>query len=447
MKKIICLALMMLLCLGLFTVVAGAAPASGYLSGPDAVKAGDTITLTFGVSGTNIFGVDCTLSYDSSQLTLVSTSAAIGGSWVAESNGDQVLVYDNDQTNLINGSSDVFNATFQVDPSLAVGTRISVECNGMASDGNADMDIFGSYSTVLVKEQVDLSLKNLTVSNGIMSPKFSPAVTDYTARISHSESKAKISATAADSNASVSVSDTSVAEGESKRVVITVSSPDGETKEYTITVTREKAPEESEESSEESSKPEESKKPDDGKKPEESSKPSEDESSKPEDSSESSSEESSEESKPSKDEDDGKDDKEDEAPSADLKDLKVIDGELSPAFSSNITEYTVLTDGEIDIEDIIAETADPDATVKVVEEEAEGSEQRFKVTVTAADGKEKSYTITATATEEDVPAMTVPVKCGFNCPCMWLWIVTMVLLAAVTVTMFVLYKKLRNEKK
>ena len=54
MKRIISLALAMILCLGLLTVGASAASASGYFTGPDEVRPDDTITLTFGVSGTGI---------------------------------------------------------------------------------------------------------------------------------------------------------------------------------------------------------------------------------------------------------------------------------------------------------------------------------------------------------------------------------------------------------
>ena len=461
MKKIICLALMMLLCLGLFTVVASAASASGYLSGPDTVQAGDTITVTFGINGTNIFGIEGDLSYDSSKLTLVSTSAAIGGSWQVESNGGTVIAYDNNQTDPINGSSDIFTATFRVDSNLAAGTRIEVSYSGVASDVNEGVDISGSYSTVLVQPKENLDLQSLSVSNGTLSPAFKPSVTNYTVKIPHGDSKVKVSAVPADSSATVTVSDTSIKEGETKEITVTVTSASGATNTYTISATREKAPmvpdddggneeQESSKPSEESKNPDdggknpdEGKKPDDGKKPtDESSKPAEESSKADEESSEASQESKPEESKPSKDDEDEK------APSNELKELDVNDGELSPAFDGEITEYTVETDRELTVEDIVAEVADPDATVSVEMEESENG-QIFTVTVTAADGSEKVYTITndAPEEEEDVPAVTVPGKCGFNCPCIWLWIVTLVLLAAVTAVMFVLYGKLRKEKK
>ena len=51
-----------------------AATANGSLTGSGAVRAGDTITLSFNINGNNIYGASGTLSYDSNQVTLIGTS-------------------------------------------------------------------------------------------------------------------------------------------------------------------------------------------------------------------------------------------------------------------------------------------------------------------------------------------------------------------------------------
>ena len=48
--------------------------ASGSLTGPESVRAGDMITLSFNISGSNIYGVSGILSYDSSQVTFAMDS-------------------------------------------------------------------------------------------------------------------------------------------------------------------------------------------------------------------------------------------------------------------------------------------------------------------------------------------------------------------------------------
>ena len=137
MRKVISMALTLLLCLSLLSITAFAAGESASLTGPGTVRAGDTITLTLNLKGNGIFGASGTLSYDSSQLTLLSVSQSIGGGWVVEFNGNNFAAYDNNLTSPINGSATLFTATFRVND-VAAGTGISVSCqNVKATDGNA----------------------------------------------------------------------------------------------------------------------------------------------------------------------------------------------------------------------------------------------------------------------------------------------------------------------
>ena len=344
MKRIICLALAMVLCLGLLPVGVSAASAYGYFSGPDTVQAGDTIPLTFGVGGTNIYGVDGTISYDSSMLTLVSTSARIGGSWIVEFNGTRFVAYDNTQENPINGSSSILSATFQVNASLAAGTRISASCTGVTvSDGSVDMGIGTvTYSTALVqpKEQ-SLDLQSLTASNGILSPAFQPSVTEYTVKIPAQDSKVKLTAVPVDSAVDVKISNTSVSAGATKAITVTVTGENGEAKVYTITATRPQVyvePENTEPAGE----------------------PSE----------------------------------------------PVVEPSEQPSQEPS--------------EQPSAPTGEPNAPTEPVE---------------------------GPTTPQEVPGTQISGKCGFGCPCMWLWLVTMALLIAVVTVMFVLYRKLLSRKR
>ena len=85
-KRIIAIAITLTLFAALVPVSVSAASASARLSGPDSVRAGDTITVSFVLSGSGIYGASGTLSYDG--LTLVSTSQSIGSPWIVEFNGN-----------------------------------------------------------------------------------------------------------------------------------------------------------------------------------------------------------------------------------------------------------------------------------------------------------------------------------------------------------------------
>ena len=484
MKRIISLALAMILCLGLLTVGTSAESASGYFSGPSEVRAGDTITLTFSANGSGIIGLDGTISYDSSMLTLVSTSQKIGSSWLVEFNGTKFVAYDNTQENPINGSAGIFAAKFQVNESLTPGTHIAVSCTGItASDGNADVGIDTvTYSTVLLqpKEQ-NLDLQSLSVSNGMLSPAFQSSVTEYTVTIPASDSKVNLTAVPVDSTVNVKVSNTSVPAGSTKNITVTVTGENGATKVYTISATRLEesqetrptettdptqpsttVPEETDPTQPSATVPKETepvgetepatnptqpsatvpKETEPMRETEPATNPTQPSATVPKgtepvEETEATTEQTQPQTEATTDEAGTE-------ASSDLKSLEVIGGALQPGFQSDITEYTVEVSGSVGVEDIIAKTVDPEARVQVTTQAAaDDGTQHLAVTVIGGDGSTKTYNITVMQNTETPSAY----KCGFGCPCMWLWVVTMVLLIAVVIVMFVLYGKLRKEKK
>ena len=83
MKRTIIMVLTVVLLVCLLSVTASAA-ASASMSGPSTIRAGNTITVTFSVDGSGVLGMQGTLSYDSSILTLQKTEQKIGSPWVVE---------------------------------------------------------------------------------------------------------------------------------------------------------------------------------------------------------------------------------------------------------------------------------------------------------------------------------------------------------------------------
>lgn len=244
MKRIISLTVVFLLCICLLAVPAFAASASATLTGPGVVRAGDAITLTFNLSGTNIFGASGTLSYDANQLTLAGTNQVIGNGWAVEFNGNNFVAYDNNLAKPVNSNTALFTATFKV-KSLSTGTAVKVSfTNVTASDGSADIAIGTvSYSAAIAAPMsTDNALKSLTVSNATISPAFNAGTLNYTAEVPFEVSQLNVTAVANDSKARVSVNSPNLIPNSTTYVTVTVTAENGSTKTYTIAVKRAQDP-------------------------------------------------------------------------------------------------------------------------------------------------------------------------------------------------------------
>lgn len=245
MKKTVSIIITLVLCLALtLPITVSAASASASLTGPGTIRAGDTITLSFNLNGSGIFGASGTLSYDSNQVTLTGTTQKIGSPWVVEFNGNNFVAYDNNLTNPINGNKTLFTVTFKV-KSVVAGTNIKVSYTGVtASDGSADANVGTvTYSkTVAAPLATDNNLASLTVSNATISPAFSAGTTSYTASVPFEVSKLNVSATAADGKAKVSVNSPNLTPNGTTKVTVTVTAENGAKKTYTISVKRAQNP-------------------------------------------------------------------------------------------------------------------------------------------------------------------------------------------------------------
>lgn len=245
MKRIVLIALTLVLSICLLSLTVSADGASATMTGPGTVRAGDTITVTFHLSGSGVEGITGTLSYDNSLLTLRGTSQKISSPWVVEFNGNSFMAYDNDMSKPINSNTAIFSATFQVSSSAATGTKLKVSCTGVtASDGSKDT-VLGeiSYSKEVSRPlSTDNKLKSLSVSNATISPNFSSSTTSYTASVPYSVSKLDITAKANDANAKVSITNPTLTADATTEVSVTVTAENGSKKTYTISVYRAKDP-------------------------------------------------------------------------------------------------------------------------------------------------------------------------------------------------------------
>lgn len=245
MKKIFSLLLVVVLLTGAVSLCVFAASASASLTGPDTVRAGDSITLTFKLNGSGILGASGSLSFESNQVSLTGTSQKIASPWMVEFNGNEFVAYDNNLTNPINSNTSIFTATFKVSSSLAVGTKVTISVkNIVTTDGTADTNVSDvSYSfTVAAPKSTDNTLKSLTVSNATINPAFDPNVTNYTASVPYEVSKLNLSYVTNHDKATVKVDNPTLTVNGTTKVTIKVTSESGSTKTYTITVARAQDP-------------------------------------------------------------------------------------------------------------------------------------------------------------------------------------------------------------
>ena len=245
MKKRISVISILILCLlVILPITAFAVSGSATLTGPDAVRAGETITLTLNLSGKDIYGAEGALSYDKNVLELKEMKQKVGGDWVVEFNGNNFVAYDNNLSKPISSKTAVLTVSFKV-KNVAVGTIIKVSYNNLVvSDGSNEVGLGTvSYSVkTAAPKSKDNALKSLTVSNATISPKFSAGTTSYTAEVPFSVNKLDVKATANDSKAKVSIDSPNLTPGGTTKVTVTVTAENGDKKVYTISVKRAQDP-------------------------------------------------------------------------------------------------------------------------------------------------------------------------------------------------------------
>ena len=218
--------------------------ASATLTGPGTVRAGDTIQLKLQIPDAKRYGLEGTLSYDSNQVSLSSVTTPMKG-WVVEQNGNSLVAYDNEFTSPTSANSTVLVLNFKVKSNVAAGTVMKISITGLTStDGNNENN-YGTvtYSVTIAKPLSNVNtLSALVVDGQTLSPAFNSNTTSYNlGEVEYSVSTLKVTATATDSKAKVTVSGNNLVVGKNT-ITITVKAENGSTKTYQIVVTRKQDP-------------------------------------------------------------------------------------------------------------------------------------------------------------------------------------------------------------
>ncbi|WP_186786209.1 cadherin-like beta sandwich domain-containing protein [Paenibacillus agilis] len=131
----------------------------------------------------------------------------------------------------------------------AIRVPLNVGLNTVTVVVTAEDGTTKTYTLMVTRAQSsNADLSNLTISAGTISPTFASGTVNYTSGVSNSVTELDVTATVSDSNATVKVNGARVASGSASRVALTVgvntiavevTAQDGTTKKtYTVTVTR-----------------------------------------------------------------------------------------------------------------------------------------------------------------------------------------------------------------
>ena len=228
MKRIIVLLTTVAMILALFTFNVSAASASVSVSNSNP-KVNNAVTVTVTVKGNEaMYGTDFSVSYNPEVLRFESGDDAAGGAGVVKIAG---------------GVTGAVNKAYSLKFTAIASGSSSISASGGVYYENTD-DSFSGSATVNVSDEsksTNANLTSLSVSAGVLSPKFSTSVTEYNVTVESDVTECKVYGTTADPDANISVSGSATLKvGVNKRVVI-VTAPSGATKSYTLTITRKQA--------------------------------------------------------------------------------------------------------------------------------------------------------------------------------------------------------------
>ena len=350
---------LMLIALLTLTVPNYTYAAVGTMSIPGAtMEVGETKDLTVSVSSNIVSADGNIISNDTSCVEVVSVTSNSGS-------GNYFMNID------FNGNPISTAATVKIKGLKNCTTTLKITNGSLNStNGEESGNLTFTSGTIVVgnttptptptDKSKDNTLKDLTVSKGTLSPKFSSGTTSYTLDLDDSVSQINVSATPNDSKAKVTGTGTkTLAEGKNT-IKLTVTAEDGSTKDYTITVNRGKTTPGGDTGNPGDPTP--------------------------------------------TDQPDPKDPKEDEKKTADatLKSLSVSGYTLSPKFSPKTTSYAITVNNNITGLDVTALPNDENAKVEISgNKNWQVGVNNIKIKVTAVDGTVNTYVVAVTRKDKD----------------------------------------------
>lgn len=232
MKKYI-LSLLAVLVMFLSPTVVFASSASASVSASNTVMLGNTVKVTVNLTSSSLIGSwQVSLNYDKNYLSLTSSTAEGGGTYMVNSSstGTKSKSYTFTFKTLKSGSTKV-----------SIGSAQLYDYNTMS---NMSMSLGSKTISIKTKAEIEASysdnanLKSLSVGSYELTPAFSKGTLEYTVEVENDVENVTISASKEDGNASVSgTGDVALLEG-SNRFEIVVTAQKGNTQKYVLNIIR-----------------------------------------------------------------------------------------------------------------------------------------------------------------------------------------------------------------
>ena len=249
LKKGLCVLSAVIMLVTLFSITAFAAPSTTIAFSSNSVKPGDSVTVTVRLNaGTDIYGVNTTVTFDPNVLQYVSgAGSASGGTLkiVESPSGGSTFTVNIKFKALKEGNCTIaaYSKYSGIDliekDGGSAGAVLSVKTPATSSNTPQSSSKPSSSQNNTTTVSSNANLSNITLSGGALSPAFSKNVTEYTVSVDNSVAKTTITATPAHNKAVVlGAGDIDLAVGDNK-LSISVTAPDGKTKKtYNITIHR-----------------------------------------------------------------------------------------------------------------------------------------------------------------------------------------------------------------
>lgn len=237
MKKILSILLLLLI---LPVCQAFAIEPEVSIHGPETIYAQDSFTLELSWLSEDVTSIAFTLSYDAESLALLRFPS-----------DEMISSPDNTITNrfvlTVDGTETDRTVSFLKFrlKDVAIGSRFWVQLTDVTVKINGTEKQLGTIrweQSAARPVSTDNYLASLKISDGVLSPAFSPTELYYTAKVSYHIASVDVTAVARDPNAQVRIGSPQLIPDGVTNVAVTVTAEDGSDRVYTIAVTREDDP-------------------------------------------------------------------------------------------------------------------------------------------------------------------------------------------------------------
>ncbi|MBE6639257.1 MAG: hypothetical protein E7616_07395 [Ruminococcaceae bacterium] len=244
--------LLILLSVLIFAVIGAAfsfaaLSATAKLTGPDKIYENDTFALEFKVNCDTIYGMEAKLDITGPiEQESITLNPALTG-WTVESMNGVFMVYSNDLATPVSGENvTLFTMKYKLTDEAKIGDTLSVKftdvvlANHLTSDQTDPFAV--TYSkTIQKRPSTNTNLTSLKI-NGSAVDGFDHTITEYALKVPYETDSVSVSATCAGEGASYSVTGNSGLKVGVNNVVVRVTAASGDTKNYTVKVTRDNPP-------------------------------------------------------------------------------------------------------------------------------------------------------------------------------------------------------------